>query len=90
MDTNSCSRRDFLRSTTALGVGVMALGVPRLASARPYTRLRVLSIGVIGTIGGTDRRNVHAHPLAEIVGRSRPRRERPPRWPGGWKRRGHF
>jgi len=30
--------------------------------------LRVLSIGVIGTIGGADRRNVHGHPSAEIVG----------------------
>jgi hypothetical protein len=68
METDSCSRRDFLRSTTALGVGVMAVGAPRLASARAYTKLRVLSIGVIGTIGGADRQNVHDHPLAEIVG----------------------
>ena len=68
METNNCSRRDFLRSTTALGVGVMALGAARPASTRADTKLRVLSIGVIGTIGGTDRQNVHDHPLAEIVG----------------------
>ncbi|MHC5024513.1 MAG: Gfo/Idh/MocA family protein [Planctomycetota bacterium] len=69
MDTDRCSRRDFLRSTTALGVGVMAVGAaPRPASARPDTTLRVLSIGVVGTIGGTDRTQVHEHPRAEIVG----------------------
>jgi predicted dehydrogenase len=28
----------------------------------------VLSVGVIGTIGGTDRQHVHDHPRAEIVG----------------------
>ena len=30
--------------------------------------MRVLSIGVIGTIGGADRREVANHPAAEIVG----------------------
>jgi predicted dehydrogenase len=68
METKSCSRRDFLRSTTALGLGVMAGCTPRPVSTRPYTELRVLSIGVIGTIGGTDRKHVSDHPLAEIVG----------------------
>ena len=66
MNTSRFSRRDFLRSTTAMGVA--ALGAPRLTSARPDTTLRVLSIGVIGTIGGTDRERVNAHPRAEIVG----------------------
>jgi predicted dehydrogenase len=68
METNCCSRRDFLRSTTALGVGVIAGCAPRPIPTRTYTELRVLSIGVIGTIGGTDRRHVHDHPRAEIVG----------------------
>ncbi|MHC4992732.1 MAG: Gfo/Idh/MocA family oxidoreductase [Planctomycetota bacterium] len=68
METQSCSRRDFIRSTTALGLGVMAGCTPRPVSTRPSTDLRVLSIGVIGTIGGTDRQQVHEHPLAEIVG----------------------
>ncbi|MHC5014741.1 MAG: Gfo/Idh/MocA family protein [Planctomycetota bacterium] len=68
METKSCSRRDFLRSTTALGVGVIAGCAPRPVPTRTYTKLRVLSIGVIGTIGEADRKNIHEHPLAEIVG----------------------
>jgi predicted dehydrogenase len=69
MDNDRCSRRDFIRSTTAVGMGVMAVGAaPGPASARPDTTLRVLSIGVVGTIGGTDRTKVHEHPRAEIVG----------------------
>jgi hypothetical protein len=68
METKCCSRRDFLRSTTALGVGVIAGCTPRPVPTRTYTKLRVLSIGVIGTIGGTDRQKVHEHPLAEIAG----------------------
>ena len=53
MDTNTCSRRDFIHATTALGAGVLALGSPGRASAQVRTELRVLSIGVIGTIGDT-------------------------------------
>ena len=66
MHANSISRRDFIRSTSALGVA--AVGVPRLAWGRNDTTLRVLSIGVIGTIGGADRKQVSEHPQAEIVG----------------------
>ena len=36
--------------------------------ARSDTRLRVLSIGVIGTIGGADRKTIAAHPLVDMVG----------------------
>lgn len=42
--------------------------MPSLASIMPDTTLRVLSIGVIGTIGGTDRQQVASHPQAKIVG----------------------
>lgn len=65
---NDCSRRDFLLRTTAVGAGVMTLGASRPARARAETRLRVLSIGVIGTIGEADRKTVSEHPLADIVG----------------------
>ena len=65
MKTITISRRSFIRSTAA---GVALVGTPGLASILQDTKLRVLSIGVIGTIGGTDRRNIHSHPLAEIVG----------------------
>ena len=65
------SRREFVSSVSAAGAG-LALG----ACASPVihrgimrgSKLRVLSIGVIGTIGGHDRKQVAAHPNAEIVG----------------------
>lgn len=58
-------------------VGVPAFGAlthaepaPRLMPTprRADTTLRVLSIGVVGTIGGTDRQTIASHPRAEIVG----------------------
>jgi predicted dehydrogenase len=63
------SRREFIQLATAAGAA--ALVTPSFAFARPRradTKLRVLSIGVIGTIGGTDRAAVASHPLAEITG----------------------
>lgn len=78
MTTTPISRRTFLATTAAAGASAVA--APSLASllaphiarpARPFLRdttLRVLSIGVIGTIGGHDRKTIAAHPLAEIVG----------------------
>jgi len=65
----SISRRSFLAATTAAGVG--ALAAPSLGSlirSRGDNKLRVLSIGVVGTIGGADRQNIASHPQAEIVG----------------------
>ncbi|MEZ5964332.1 MAG: Gfo/Idh/MocA family oxidoreductase [Planctomycetota bacterium] len=62
------TRRDFLRASAAAGLGFTTLG----RSSGPWlhrpARLRVLSIGVVGTIGAQDRKQVHAHPDAEIVG----------------------
>ena len=66
MNSDSISRRAFIQTSAAAGVAV--LGAPSFASRLSDTKLRVLSIGVIGTIGGADRQNVAAHPLAEIVG----------------------
>jgi predicted dehydrogenase len=59
------SRRQFLGSTAA-GLGLAALG--RAPSLLRRQQLRVLSIGVIGTIGGHDRKQVAGHPDAEITG----------------------
>ncbi|MBK8975486.1 MAG: Gfo/Idh/MocA family oxidoreductase [Planctomycetes bacterium] len=44
----------------------LAAGGPRRRTRGD--KLRVLSIGVVGTIGGTDRKQVQSHPDAEIVG----------------------
>ncbi|MEZ6193506.1 MAG: Gfo/Idh/MocA family oxidoreductase [Phycisphaerales bacterium] len=73
---HNLSRRDFLYTTTALGVGALTIGAagnkaPAAQPKRPAlrdTKLRVLSIGVVGTIGERDRKNVDSHPRAEIVG----------------------
>ncbi|MCC6678697.1 MAG: Gfo/Idh/MocA family oxidoreductase [Phycisphaerales bacterium] len=64
--SSSISRREFIEYLTAASAAVVA--APRWASALTDTKLRVLSIGVIGTIGGADRQQIAAHPLAEIVG----------------------
>ena len=49
------SRRDFIRSSAAAGLGLSALGLQRARAASPNGKLRVLSIGVVGTIGEADR-----------------------------------
>ena len=58
-----------MKTSLATGLGLAAFGLPTFA-ARPMrsAKLRVLSIGVVGTIGGHDRRTVQSHPDAEIVG----------------------
>ena len=62
------SRRHFLRTAAAASLGLTALGLPRVRAASPNGKLRVLSIGVVGTIGGADRHNVASHPEVEITG----------------------
>lgn len=74
MHIHDLSRRTFLQQTAGLTAGAMILGLPETAMARtrriarPDTKLRVLSIGVVGTIGEADRKAVASHRLAEIVG----------------------
>ncbi|TDJ69822.1 MAG: Gfo/Idh/MocA family oxidoreductase [Planctomycetota bacterium] len=62
------SRREFIRSTGAAGLGVATVGWSRVVPAQSNSKLRVLSIGVVGTIGAKDRKTVAEHPSAEIVG----------------------
>ena len=62
------SRRHFLHTAAAAGLGFSVLGLPRARATSPNGKLRVLSIGVVGTIGGTDRHNVASHPEVEITG----------------------
>jgi hypothetical protein len=62
------SRRNFIRSSAAASIGLTALGIPFARAASPNAKLRVLSIGVVGTIGEADCKAVASHPDAEIVG----------------------
>jgi predicted dehydrogenase len=65
----SLSRRHFLNSTAAAGLGLTTLGLATRARAvSPNGKLRVLSIGVVGTIGAADRHAVASHPGVEITG----------------------
>jgi predicted dehydrogenase len=68
MPADPITRRDFLRTSAAVGAG-LALARPAFgARRRRDSRLRVLSIGVVGTIGGHDRKTIGEHPDADIVG----------------------
>lgn len=60
------SRRAFLRTAAALSAA--AVTGPAFPRGRRDTELRVLSIGVVGTIGEADRRTIAAHPRARITG----------------------
>lgn len=66
MTSDSISRRAFMQASAAAGVAAWA--GPSFARAQADTRLRVLCIGVIGTIGEADRHHVASHPLVDIVG----------------------
>lgn len=60
------SRREFMQRIAASGAAVMI--APRARWRLSDTRLRVLSIGVVGTIGGTDRQTIASHPEVDMVG----------------------
>ena len=60
------SRRRFLASSAAASVSLLGSGRARAAS--PNGKLRVLCVGVVGTIGEADRHNIASHPEVEIAG----------------------
>lgn len=62
------SRRDFLRTASATGLGVATLGLRGARAFPANSKVNVLCIGVVGSIGGSDRKQVAAHPAVEIVG----------------------
>lgn len=68
------TRRHFVQASALAGMAGLAGWTTwiRPASGRTVrlvdTKLRVLSIGVVGTIGAADRKRVASHPRAEIVG----------------------
>jgi predicted dehydrogenase len=65
---SSLTRRRFLWTTGAAGMGLSAIARAQSPAVSPNAKLRVLSIGVVGTIGAEDRRQVASHPLVEIAG----------------------
>lgn len=67
---HTMNRRRFLWTTGAAGLGLSAIGRAQTggAAVSPNSKLRVLSIGVVGTIGEVDRKNVASHPAVEIAG----------------------
>jgi predicted dehydrogenase len=73
----SLRRRDFLKYTAASGLAVSTSSLlsacyaaPTVQPRRigPNDKLNVLSIGVIGSIGAHDRKQVASHPRVNIVG----------------------
>ncbi len=69
MDT-SLNRRRFMWTTGAAGIALAtsARSFAQSPAVSPNSKLRVLSIGVIGTIGAEDRHQVASHPSVEIAG----------------------
>ena len=66
MKSSPVTRRTFIQTTAATGASIVA--APVLGRYLQDTRLRVLSIGVVGTIGGQDRKTINNHASADIVG----------------------
>ena len=73
----SMQRRDFLKYTAASGLAFSTSSLLSACYAAPAVqprrigandKLNVLSIGVIGSIGSADRKQVHNHPRTQIVG----------------------
>ncbi len=66
----SINRRRFLWTTGAAGLGFTTIARSQSSkpAVSPNAKLRVLCIGVVGTIGAVDRRQVAEHPAVEIAG----------------------
>jgi predicted dehydrogenase len=64
------NRRKFLWTTGVAGIGLAtsARSFAQAPAVSPNSKLRVLCIGVVGTIGAEDRHQVAAHPSVEIAG----------------------
>ena len=69
-DMTSINRRRFMWTTGAAGIGLSSIvrAQSREPAVSPNSKLRVLSIGVVGTIGKVDRTQVSQHPAVEISG----------------------
>ncbi|MEN9360465.1 MAG: Inositol 2-dehydrogenase [Verrucomicrobiota bacterium] len=67
---NLIHRRDFLRHSAVFGAGLSMISCSSYptSSFNKNSRLRVLGIGVEGTIGGHDLEQIASHPKVDIVG----------------------
>lgn len=61
------NRRDFLIRAGAAGFAAGSLPLFGQNAAPSSGKLRVMCVGVIGTIGGTDRKQIASHPDTEIT-----------------------
>lgn len=62
------NRRRFLWTTGAGSLAVAASLRAQSPAVSPNSKLRVLCIGVVGTIGKVDRKQIAGHPSVEIAG----------------------
>ena len=63
------TRRRFIQTTSGLGLGLATFGASAaMRRFSPNEKVNVLSIGVVGSIGGTDRSQIAGHPGVEITG----------------------
>ena len=63
------TRRRFIQATSGLGLGLATFGAgAAMRRFSPNEKVNVLSIGVVGSIGGTDRSQVSSHPGVQITG----------------------
>jgi predicted dehydrogenase len=66
--SSSISRRRFLAATAAAGFSFATPVLGRSRIFMPNSKVNVLSIGAVGSIGGTDRKQIAAHPAVQITG----------------------
>jgi len=62
------SRRDFLRTSAAAGFSLSTLSCASPGYVGANSKVNVLCIGVVGSIGGHDRKQVAGHPSVRIAG----------------------
>ena len=62
------SRREFIQTTSVTGLAAASIAQRGFGRAAANSRVNVLSIGTVGTIGSTDRKQVARHPAVEITG----------------------
>ena len=66
--TSPVNRRRFLWTTGVAGMSLSSIVRSQTPAVSTNSKLRVLCIGVIGTIGKEDRKQVAGHPAVEIAG----------------------